>query len=142
MINFKILKKILTLLFLLPATFFAFLLVLSFINSPEIQNIEDFNLSNINSINTLDKKNYVENDEEMLDDFNYKLIGIRSGFSDSSVIVKKGNKEVLVNLGDTLDNSFELVEVNQNDALFRNGKKMYRIEKLKDKWKLSIKSFY
>jgi hypothetical protein len=35
-----------------------------------------------------------------------------------------------------------LVEVNQNDALFRNGKKMYRIEKLKDKWKLSIKSFY
>jgi len=142
MINFKILKKILTLFFLLPATFFAFLLVLSFINSPEIQNIEDFNLSNINSINTLDKKNYVENDEEMLDDFNYKLIGIRSGFSDSSIIVKKGSKEVLVNLGDTLDNSFELVEVNQNDALFRNGKKMYRIEKLKDKWKLSIKSFY
>jgi hypothetical protein len=133
MINFKILKKILTLFFLLPATFFAFLLVLSFINSPEIQNIEDFNLSNINSINTLDKKNYVENDEEMLDDFNYKLIGIRSGFSDSSIIVKKGSKEVLVNLGDTLDNSFELVEVNQNDALFRNGKKMYRIEKLKDK---------
>ena len=133
MINFKILKKILTLLLLLPATCFAFLLVLSFINSPEIQNIEDFNLSNINSINTLDKKNYVENDEEMLDDFNYKLIGIRSGFSDSSVIVKKGSKEVLVSLGDTLDNSFELIEVNQNDALFRNGKKMYRIEKLKDK---------
>jgi hypothetical protein len=133
MINFKILKKILTLLLLLPATFFAFLLVLSFINSPEIQNIEDFNLSNINSMNTLDKKNYVENDEEMLDDFNYKLIGIRSGFSDSSVIVKKGSKEVLVSLGDTLDNSFELIEVNQNDALFRNGKKMYRIEKLKDK---------
>ena len=133
MINFKILKKILILFFLWPATFFVFLLVLSFINSPEIQNIEDFNLSNINSINTLDKKNYVENDEEMLDDFNYKLIGIRSGFSDSSIIVKKGSKEVLVNLGDTLDNSFELVEVNQNDALFRNGKKMYRIEKLKDK---------
>jgi hypothetical protein len=133
MINFKILKKILTLFFLFTDTFFDFLLVLSFINSPEIQNIEDFNLSNINSINTLDKKNYVENDEEMLDDFNYKLIGIRSGFSDSSIIVKKGSKEVLVNLGDTLDNSFELVEVNQNDALFRNGKKMYRIEKLKDK---------
>jgi hypothetical protein len=47
--------------------------------------------------------------------------------------VKKGSKEVLVSLGDTLDNSFELIEVNQNDALFRNGKKMYRIEKLKDK---------
>ena len=131
MFNFKILKKILTLFILLPSAFFAFLLVLSFINSPEIHNIEDINLSNITSMNTLDKKNYVVNDEEMLDDFNYKLIGIRTGFSDSSVIVKKGNKEFLVNLGDTLDNLYELVEVNQNDALFRNGKKMYRIEKLK-----------
>lgn len=131
MFNFKILKKILTLFILLPSAFFAFLLVLSFINSPEIHNIEDINLTNITSINTLDKKNYVVNDEEMLDDFNYKLIGIRSGLSDSSVIVKKGNKEFLVNLGDTLDNLYELVEVNQNDALFRNGKKMYRIEKLK-----------
>ena len=131
MFNFKILKKILTLFILLPSAFLAFLLVLSFINSPEIHNIEDINLSNITSINTLDKKNYVVNDEEMLDDFNYKLIGIRSGLSDSSVIVKKGNKEFLVNLGDTLDNLYELVEVNQNDALFRNGKKMYRIEKLK-----------
>ena len=131
MFNFKILKKILILFILLPSAFFAFLLVLSFINSPEIHNIEDINLSNITSINTLDKKNYVVNDEEMLDDFNYKLIGIRSGLSDSSVIVKKGNKEFLVNLGDTLDNLYELVEVNQNDALFRNGKKMYRIEKLK-----------
>ncbi len=131
MFNFKILKKILILFILLPSAFFAFLLVLSFINSPEIHNIEDINLSNITSMNTLDKKNYVVNDEEMLDDFNYKLIGIRSGLSDSSVIVKKGNKEFLVNLGDTLDNLYELVEVNQNDALFRNGKKMYRIEKLK-----------
>ena len=131
MFNFKILKKILTLFILLPSAFFAFLLVLSFINSPEIHNIEDINLSNITSMNTLDKKNYVVNDEEMLDDFNYKLIGIRSGLSDSSVIVKKGNKEFLVNHGDTLDNLYELVEVNQNDALFRNGKKMYRIEKLK-----------
>lgn len=131
MFNFKILKKILTLFILLPSAFLAFLLVLSFINSPEIHNIEDINLSNITSMNTLDKKNYVVNDEEMLDDFNYKLIGIRSGLSDSSVIVKKGNKEFLVNLGDTLDNLYELVEVNQNDALFRNGKKMYRIEKLK-----------
>ena len=131
MFNFKILKKILTLFILLPSAFFAFLLVLSFINSREIHNIEDINLRNITSMNTLDKKNYVVNDEEMLDDFNYKLIGTRSGFSDSSVIVKKGNKEFLVNLGDTLDNLYELVEVNQNDALFRNGKKMYRIEKLK-----------
>ena len=133
MFNFKILKKILTLFILLPSAFFAFLLVLSFINSPEIHNIKDINLSNITSINTLDKKNYVVNDEEMLDDFNYKLIGIRSGLSDSSVIVKKGNKEFLVNLGDTLDNLYELVEVNQNDALFRNGKKMYRIKKIEDK---------
>ena len=66
-------------------------------------------------------------------EFNYKLIGIRSGNEDSSVIVKKGNKEFLVVLGDILEGSFELVEVNQNDALFRKGQKMYRIERQKDK---------
>ena len=66
-------------------------------------------------------------------EFNYKLIGVRSGNQDSSIIVKKGNKEFLVTLGDLLEDSFELVEVNQNDALFRQGQKMYRIERQKDK---------
>ena len=51
----------------------------------------------------------------------------------ADVILKKGNKEFLVYIGDTLEGSFELVEVNMNDALFRNGQKMYRIKKHKDK---------
>ena len=61
--------------------------------------------------------------------FEYKLIGIRAGESDSSVIVKKANKEYLVKLGDSLDNNFELIEVLPNTAVFRNGNKIYRINK-------------
>ena len=43
--------------------------------------------------------------------------------------MKKANKEYLVVRGQLLENTFELVEVNQNSAVFRNGKKMYRINK-------------
>mgnify|MGYP000887619011 FL=1 len=85
------------------------------------------------TIDVAEDTNYNANNINKDQEFSYKLIGIRSGTIDSSVILKKGNKEFLVYIGDTLEGSFELVEVNINDALFRNGQKMYRIEKHKDK---------
>jgi hypothetical protein len=85
------------------------------------------------AIDVAEDTNYNANIINKDQEFSYKLIGIRSGTIDSSVILKKGNKEFLVYIGDTLEGSFELVEVNMNDALFRNGQKMYRIEKHKDK---------
>jgi hypothetical protein len=36
-------------------------------------------------------------------------------------------------MGQLLDNTFELVEVNQNSAIFRNGNKMYRIDNDEEK---------
>ena len=88
-------------------------------------------INTTNSSSIKEDKILIEENNQV--EFNYKLIGIRSGNEDSSVIVKKGNKEFLVTLGDLLEGSFELVEVNQNDALFRKGQKMYRIERQKDK---------
>ena len=131
--NFKLLKKILLSILILPAGLLIFSLFQSFLNKPVIDKIENLNFNELKNESILIKeKDYLIEENNQVE-FNYILIGIRSGNQDSSVIVKKGNKEFLVTLGDFLEGSFELVEVNQNDALFLKGQKMYRIEKLKDK---------
>lgn len=131
--NFKLLKKIFLSILILPAGLLIFSLFLSFLNKPVIDKIENLNFNELKNESILIKeKDYLIEENNQVE-FNYILIGIRSGNEDSSVIVKKGNKEFLVVLGDILEGSFELVEVNQNDALFRKGQKMYRIERQKDK---------
>ncbi|MDA9902931.1 hypothetical protein PQY71_00980 [Gammaproteobacteria bacterium] len=131
--NFKLLKKILLSIIILPAGLLIFSLFQSFLNKPVIDKIENLNFNELKNESILIKeKDYLIEENNQVE-FNYILIGIRSGNQDSSVIVKKGNKEFLVTLGDLLEGSFELVEVNQNDALFLKGQKMYRIERQKDK---------
>ena len=131
--NFKLLKKIFLSILILPAGLLIFSLFLYFLNKPVIDKIENLNFNELKNESILIKeKDYLIEENNQVD-FNYILIGIRSGNQDSSVIVKKGNKEFLVVLGDILEGSFELIEVNQNDALFRKGQKMYRIERQKDK---------
>ena len=129
MLNFKILKNTFLLLLLLLSTFLVYLLFLSYKNTPVIKEIGNINIDDFVSEQSLiSNENYVSN-EEIEINFNYKLIGIRSGGDNSSVIVKKANKEYLVVIGQLLEDTFELVEVNQNSAVFRNGQKMYRINK-------------
>ena len=129
MLNFKILKNTFLLLLLLVSIFLVYLLFLSYKNTPVIKEIGNVNIDDFVSQQSLiTNENYVS-DEEIEINFNYKLIGIRSGGENSSVIVKKANKEYLVVIGQLLENTFELVEVNQNSAVFRNGQKMYRINK-------------
>ena len=131
--NFKLLKKIFLSILILPAGLLIFSLFQSFLNKPVIDKIENLNFNELKNESILIKeKDYLIEENNQVE-FNYILIGIRSGNQDSSVIVKKGNKEFLVTLGDFLEGSFELVEVNQNDALFRQGQKIYKIEKQKDK---------
>ena len=60
--------------------------------------------------------------------FNYQLIGYRSGKNDSSVILKKGNKEYVVVKGEKLEGTYELIEVTKDEVIFRNKEKLYRIE--------------
>ena len=133
MLNFKIIKKVTLSLLFIPAVFIIFLIISSNIDKPKILTIDNMNLNDFKTSSSSLKVDETLIEESNQVEFNYKLIGIRSGNQDSSVIVKKGNKEFLVTLGDLLEGSFELVEVNQNDALFRQGQKMYRIERQKDK---------
>jgi hypothetical protein len=131
--NFKLLKKILLSILILPTGLLIFSLFQSFLNKPVIDKIENLNFNELKNESILIKeKDYLIEENNQVE-FNYILIGVRYGNQDSSVIVKKGNKEFLVTLGDFLEGSFELVEVNENDALFLKGQKMYRIEIQKDK---------
>ena len=131
--NFKLLKKILLSILILPAGLLIFSLFQSFLNKPVIDKIENLNFNELKNESILIKeKDYLIEENNQVE-FNYILIGVRYGNQDSSVIVKKGNNEFLVTLGDFLEGSFELVEVNENDALFLKGQKMYRIEIQKDK---------
>ena len=94
---------------------------------PDIKDIGIIKLDDIISNQSLTKsQELIENNQSDVD-FAYKLIGIRSGGIDSSVIVKKANKEFLVVVGEMLEGRFELIEVTSNSAVFRNGQKMYRI---------------
>ena len=133
MLNFKIIKKVTLSLLFIPAVFIIFLIISSNIDKPKILTIDNMNLNNFKTSSSSLKVDETLIEESNQVEFNYKLIGVRSGNQDSSIIVKKGNKEFLVTLGDLLEGSFELVEVNQNDALFRQGQKMYRIERQKNK---------
>jgi len=133
MLNFKLIKKASLSALIIPAVFIIFLIISSNIDKPKILTIDNMNLNDFKTSSSSLKVDETLIEESNQVEFNYKLIGVRSGNQDSSVIVKKGNKEFLVTLGDLLEGSFELVEVNQNDALFRQGQKMYRIERQKDK---------
>jgi hypothetical protein len=128
--NYLLIKRLFFALLLIAVIYFLFLITNSFINKPVIKDINITNLDEINisqSINQPNENIITTSNNEIK--FEYKLIGIRAGDDDSSVIVKKANKEYLVRLGESLDDNFELIQVLPNTAVFRNGQKMYRIDK-------------
>jgi hypothetical protein len=128
MLNFKLIKYFLITVLVIPSIYLLVLLILSIANKPVIEPI-DFDASIIDSkINIQDSNTYEVNTSTKLD-FTYELIGIRAGINDSSVVVKKANKEFLVVVGDKLEGTYELIEVNQNSAIFRNGNNIYKIQR-------------
>ena len=128
--DFIKIKKIIILLLGLPVIYFAAINLNSFINAPDIKNINipdmtDFSFNTIKSSVNETSKNLKSTPA-----FDYKLIGYRSGNTDSSVILKKGNKEFVVTKGEKLEGVYELVEVTKDEVIFRNQEKLYRIENL------------
>ena len=128
--DFIKIKKIIILLLALPVMYFAAINLNSVINAPDIKNINipdmtDFSFNTIqNSVNETSKN------LKSTPVFDYKLIGYRSGNTDSSVILKKGNKEFVVAKGEKLEGVYELVEVTKDEVIFRNQEKIYKIENL------------
>ena len=126
--NFIKIKNFFLLLLSVPVFILIANLLISFTNQPDIKNLNipdmtDFSF-NTNSIDESSKN------IKTTPDFEYQLIGYRSGNIDSSVILKKGNKEFVVAKGEKLEGVYELVEVTKDEIVFRNQEKLYKIENL------------
>ena len=126
--NFIKIKNFFLLILSVPVFILIANLLISFTNQPDIKNLNipdmtDFSF-NTNSIDESSKN------IKTTPDFEYKLIGYRSGNIDSSVILKKGNKEFVVAKGEKLEGVYELVEVTKDEIIFRNQEKLYKIENL------------
>ena len=131
MFNFKLIKKILILVTVIPSVLLFIFFVTQFKTNPQIKNFEIISAVVVSpSRNSeIDVANNVASTQSNIS-FQYKLIGYRSGGSDASVIVKKSNKEFVVSIGQKLEGVFELIEVNQNEVIFKDGNKLYKIENL------------
>ena len=131
MFNFKLIKKILILVTVIPSVLLFIFFVTQFKTNPKIKNFEIVSAFDVSpSRNSeIDVANNVASTQSNIS-FQYKLIGYRSGGSDASVIVKKSNKEFVVSIGQKLEGVFELIEVNQNEVIFKDGNKLYKIENL------------
>ena len=127
MLNFKTLKYALLLALFIPGLFLLIMLINSFTNQPKIINLGNIKIDEIISNNSQSVSQEMILDNQNGEEFAYKLIGVRFGGINSSVVVKKANKEYLVSVGEMLDDRFELIEVTKESALFRNGQKVYKI---------------
>jgi hypothetical protein len=106
------------------------MVILSLASSPDIKIISSISLKDINTSKSFNGDLSEISETSINTTFEYKLIGIRSGEINSSVIVKKANKQYVVALGDKLDDLYELIEVSQNGAVFRNGQKIYKLDNI------------
>ena len=128
MLNFKKIKKILLMTIYIIAILLFLLLLNNFFKSPDIKSIEFKSLNNIKTVEAIFENN--DSEQAQSSEFDYELVGYRAGKIDASVIVKKGNQEFVVAIGNMLEGQYELVEVNQDEITFRNGKNLYKLDNL------------
>ena len=126
--DFIKIKKIIIFALALPALYLIASNMSLIFNRPDIKNLNVPNMADI-SLNS-NSKELISNTEAInnIPSFDYQLIGYRSGKNDSSVILKKGNKEYVVAKGEKLEGTYELIEVTKDEVIFRNKEKLYRIE--------------
>ena len=126
--DFIKIKKIIIFVLALPALYLIASNMSLIFNRPDIKNLNVPNMADI-SFNS-NSKELISNTEAInnIPSFDYQLIGYRSGKNDSSVILKKGNKEYVVAKGEKLEGTYELIEVTKDEVIFRNKEKLYRIE--------------
>ena len=105
----------------------AYSLVNILMNKPEAMTLE---LPNSGALNLTQPTTNIENKSETVSqNFDYELIGYRAASNgNSSVVVKKNNKEFVVQIGDVLENQYRLTSVDKNKVVFSSSGKNYEIE--------------
>ena len=128
--NFIKLKKILLYVLAAPAIFLFIANFLVFFNQPKISSVETPEMTDFVFDSEVEPLTKTPDQNINASSFNYELIGYRSGANDSSVILKKGNKEYVVAKGELIDGTYKLVEVNKEEVIFRDNEKLYKIKNL------------
>lgn len=126
MLDFKLLKKVLIAFLSIPALVLLSIYVIQISKDTSIKDFVIVDKLDLKPSNVSDSE-YIQNDISNIK-FEYKLIGYRSGGSESSVIVQKSNQEYVVSIGEKLEGIFELIEVSQDEIIFRDGSKIYKIK--------------
>ena len=126
--DFIKIKKIIILVLALPVLFLTGSSISTFINQPDIK---DINIPDMTDFSFASAQGSLEDNSKNIQNipsFDYKVIGYRSGNIDSSVILKKGNKEFVVAKGEKLEGVYELIKVSKDEVIFRNQEELYKIE--------------
>ena len=101
------------------------------ITKPVFEKIDPLKIPSVDiNVETALKANQVQSDTEVKTNFDYKIIGFIAGENDSSVIVKKGNKEHVVVLGSKLDGKYELISVSRDEIVFKADSNIYKIKNM------------
>ena len=101
--DFIKIKKIIILALALPVLYFSVSNINTFINQPDIKKINIPDMTDFSFNPNENQINNNSNNIKSITSFEYTLIGYRSGNTDSSVILKKGNKEFVVAKGQKLE---------------------------------------
>ncbi|MBL33193.1 MAG: hypothetical protein CMD79_04925 [Gammaproteobacteria bacterium] len=128
--DFIKIKKIIILVLALPVLFLIGSSISTFINQPDIKDINIPDMTDFSFASTQGSLEDNSKNIQNIPSFDYKVIGYRSGEIDSSVILKKGNKEFVVAKGEKLEGVYELIKVSKDEVIFRNQEKLYKIENL------------
>ena len=128
--NFIKLKKIFIYVLAAPAIFLLIANFILFLNKPNIVKIDSPDMRDFVFDSVVESSPKLPSKDLQTSSFDYELIGYRSGNMDSSVILKKGNKEYVVAKGDKIDGTYELIEVNKDEVIFSNSGNIYKIENL------------
>mgnify|MGYP001170438300 FL=1 len=128
--NFIKLKKIFIYVLAAPAIFLLIANFILFLNKPNIVKIDSPDMRDFVFDSVVESSPKLPSKDIQTSSFDYELIGYRSGIMDSSVILKKGNKEYVVAKGDKIDGIYELIEVNTDEVIFSNNGNIYKIENL------------
>ena len=128
--DFIKIKKIIILLLGLPVLFLIGSIISTSINQPDIKDINIPDMTDFSFASTQGSLEDNSKNIQNIPSFDYKVIGYRSGEIDSSVILKKGNKEFVVAKGEKLEGVYELIKVSKDEVIFRNQEKLYKIENL------------
>ena len=131
MINISKIK--ITLLSMLTAASIAVVAILlnSFFSKPDLYNMGEIEVPKLYvNLTNYSKLKDAPEIEKVETTFEYKIIGFMAGENESSVIVKKGNKEQVVVLGSVLDKKYTLISVTRDEIVFQANNNLYKIKNL------------